>query len=132
MHTIEEKLKDFILRRYKSLHEFSQMTNIPHSTFISILKRGIGSSNISNIIKICDALNISVDALANGEIEFKYKENKQSQVTDVRDIVNDVKSRFQSADRLVIDGQPIEKAGAESIIDAIDVVVEITKTKNRS
>jgi predicted transcriptional regulator len=131
MHTTEDKLKELILSRYKSLHEFSQTADIPHSTFISVLKRGVGNSNISSVIKICNALNISVDALANGKIEYKYKETKVKSVMDMKDIVNDVKAKVLSADTLIIDGNPIDDAGVKSIFDALDVGVEIVRRKKR-
>lgn len=68
--TIEEKLKDHILTRYKSVREFTIEANIPYTTLDSIFKRGIGNSSVSNVIKICRALNISADKLADGIIDF--------------------------------------------------------------
>ena len=65
---IEEKLKEFILTRYTSISEFSRSIEMPNSTLESIFKRGIGNSSVTNVIKICKALKISVDALADGEI----------------------------------------------------------------
>ena len=69
----EEKLKNYILERYVSLREFSQTVGIPHSTFASILSRGIHNASVGNVIKICRALNISADALADGKIEPRIK-----------------------------------------------------------
>ena len=65
---VEEKLKDYILSRYNSLREFSIRAEIPHSTFISILQRGIQNASVGNVIKICRQLNISADELAEGKI----------------------------------------------------------------
>lgn len=69
--TIEERLKDLILSKYKSIREFTNTIQIPYSTLDTILKRGIRNSNVDNVIKICESLNISADALANGDIIFK-------------------------------------------------------------
>lgn len=69
--TREEKLKLLILSRYKSIREFTIAIDIPYTTIDSIFRRGIDNSSVSNIKKICDALNISVDALADGEIKTK-------------------------------------------------------------
>lgn len=69
--TIEERLKDLIIERYGSLRAFTTKHDIPNSTMVSILKRGIGSSNVSNVIKICKVLHISVDGLADGKIETR-------------------------------------------------------------
>ena len=69
--TIEDKLKKLILSKYKSIREFTTTIDIPYSTLDTILKRGIRKSNVDNIIKICESLDISADALVNGEIIFR-------------------------------------------------------------
>ena len=66
--TTEDKLKNFILSRFNSIREFTQVADISYSTFDSMLKRGIATSNVSNVIKICKELGISADALAEGKI----------------------------------------------------------------
>jgi|GEM_PF-532507 len=71
MISVEEKLKELILCRYKSLREFTVKIGMPYSTFDTILKRGVDKANIINILKICDELKISADKLANGVIENK-------------------------------------------------------------
>lgn len=71
--TTEEKLKKYILSRYHSIREFTIESEIPYTTMSSIFNRGIDNSSIKNVVKICKALNISVDALADGEIVPKQK-----------------------------------------------------------
>ena len=66
--SIEEKLKNLILSRYKSIREFTQRADIPYSTFSTIINRGIDNSSVTNVIKICKTLGISADALADGHI----------------------------------------------------------------
>lgn len=70
----EDKLKDFILSQYKSIREFTVAIEMPYSTIDSIFKRGVRKASVDNIIKICEFLNISTDALINGEIEYKSSE----------------------------------------------------------
>lgn len=70
---IEEKLKNMIIEKSGSVKSFSAFINIPYTTLDSILKRGIDKANVLNIIKICNALNIDVDSLANGKIEKKME-----------------------------------------------------------
>lgn len=67
----EDKLKEYILTKYKSIREFTVDIDMPYSTIDSIFKRGVRKASIDNIIKICDFLNISVDALIEGIIESK-------------------------------------------------------------
>lgn len=60
---IEEKIKKIILDKYGSIRQFALKIDIPYTTIDSILKRGIDNSNVGNVIKMCKALNISVDKL---------------------------------------------------------------------
>lgn len=60
---IEEELKKMILEKYGSLRSFAIKIDMPHTTIDSILKRGIENSNVSNVIRICKALDISSDIL---------------------------------------------------------------------
>ena len=88
--TIEQKLKDLILKRYHSIREFTIAIDIPYTTMDSIFRRGIGNSSVTNVIKICKALRISVDALADGEIvpiapKRLYFEPKEDPI-DISDI----------------------------------------------
>jgi SOS-response transcriptional repressor LexA len=71
MKSIEERLKDLINSRYKSIRAFSIKLGMPYSTLDSIFKRGIANTSITNILKICDLLDISADYLAAGEIIAK-------------------------------------------------------------
>ena len=66
---IENELKNLILSRYKSLRQFSLDIDMPYSTIDTMLKKGIGGASIQNIIKICQALAIDTDALAEGRLE---------------------------------------------------------------
>lgn len=130
--TTEDKLKDLILKRYHSIREFTILIDIPYTTMDSIFRRGVGNSNLSNIIKICKALSISADALADGEI-VPVKKRPATPINDrieVKDILSDTKDRLIHSGEMTLDGNPIGKAGIESIIDAMDVGVEIARKKS--
>lgn len=66
---VENKIKNIILNRYGTLSNFCKKVDLPYSTIDSILKRGIGKANVLNVIKICDELDLSIDALRHGIIE---------------------------------------------------------------
>ena len=68
MATTEENLKALIQNKYGSLRKFALDMDMPYTTLDGILKRGVGNSSIGNIIKICDALSLSVDELAAGKL----------------------------------------------------------------
>lgn len=60
---MEEQIKKMIIEKYGSIRNFSDKIGLPNSTVVSILDRGIKNSNITNVMKMCKALNISVDNL---------------------------------------------------------------------
>lgn len=66
--TIEQELKALIVKRYGSAKNFAHEINMPNSTLDNIFRRGVLNSSVTNIIKICNALEISADELADGKI----------------------------------------------------------------
>lgn len=60
---LEEKLKNLILEKYDSVRQFAIKIDVPYTTVDSILKRGLDNSNVGNVIKMCKALDISIDSL---------------------------------------------------------------------
>lgn len=128
----EDKLKDLILKRYHSIREFTIAIDIPYTTMDSIFRRGVGNSSVCNVIKICKALGISVDALADGEI-VPVKKRSASPINDrfeVKEILSDTKDRLIHSGEITLDGKPIGKSDIESLIDAMDVGVEIVRRKS--
>ena len=132
--SIEDKLKFLILNKYHSIREFTQEIDMAYSTLDSILKRGIGNSSVTNVIKICKALGISADALADGEIvpikERPHSPKNLSNHIEVKEVLEDTKDLLSHYGFITLDGKPISKDGIESIIDAMEVGVEIAKKKN--
>ena len=130
--TIEEKLQELILTRYHSIREFTIDIDIPYTTIHSIFRRGIDNSSLSNVIKICKALGISADALADGEIAFikKPKVNNLhlNERFEIENIIEDTKDLLTHR-KVTIDGEPISKKGIESIIDAMEIGAQIAKKK---
>ena len=132
--TIEERLKNLIMRRYKSMREFSIIHDIPYTTLKSILLRGVGNSSVSNVLKICKALGISADALADGEIVPVYSRSVKpgSNTIEINDVLEDTRELLHNGVDITLDGVPINQSGIESIIDAMNVGIEIAKKKTKS
>ena len=126
--TTEDKLKNFILSRFNSVREFTQVANIKYSTFDSMLKRGLATSNVSNVIKICKELGISADALGEGKIIpiNSYRQNVDG-LTDLQEILDTFKNQLNSCSGLTIDGKLVKKEIVDSIIGAMEVSLEIAK-----
>ena len=86
--TVEQKLKDLILSRYKSIREFAITIDMPYSTIDTILKRGVNRANISNIIAVCKELDIDVEALGGGKIESKRLDDEIHTIAAHKDDLN--------------------------------------------
>ncbi|WP_337767116.1 hypothetical protein [Gemmiger formicilis] len=99
--SVEQELKGFIVARYGTVKDFAISIDMPPSTLDGVLKRGVGKANISNVIKICHALNISCDALAYGHIE--PCDNAPSTATPKQHTLRS--DLLQSFDMLNADGQ---------------------------
>lgn len=106
-YTAEQQLKELILSRYKSIHAFTKLIGIPHSTFDSILKRGILNANISNILKITNELNIDIESLVEGELVTRGKKRfptatnvdsddfKETEFNDIANYIEFVKRKHE-------------------------------------
>ena len=57
--TKAEILKGGILSRYKSIRQFAVAMNIPYSTLITALERGVDGMAYSTVISICEALSLN-------------------------------------------------------------------------
>lgn len=128
--TIEEKLKELILSRHRSILEFTQSIDMPYGTMTSIFKRGINNSSVTNIIRICQALGISADELANDKIVPIGKNiQSRSHMTEINDIISFTKRNIQEYDDLTIDGKPMTTEEIEMLLDGLDIAIGIIMRK---
>lgn len=54
----EQHLRNIILDRYISLRQFSLDADIPYSTLMTLLSRGISGASFDTVILICKKLEI--------------------------------------------------------------------------
>ena len=54
-----EILKKEILAQYKSLRQFAILMEIPYSTLVTALERGIEGMAYETVIRMCDKLNLN-------------------------------------------------------------------------
>lgn len=127
--SIEEKLKGLILTKYRSLREFTQTIDMPYQTMDSILKRGVDKASISNIIKICKALDISADELANGHIVPNGLRHTTLEMTEIIDVLEFVKSNFHDRSDLTIDGRPADEDDLSLLSDGLTITMELLKRR---
>ncbi len=118
MEHLENELKELIIERYGSLKKFADKVPIPWSTLDSLLKRGISNSNISNVIKICKELDISVDEIAKGRITSN-DEYRNSEIfsSDIRAIARGAQNLTQEKRELLAKlVQSMSDSGDEELI----------------
>lgn len=70
------KVKQLIKLTGCNLKDFSKKADIPYTTLRSMLERGIDNASVNNVIKICNALNISVESLYEEDHLSISKEDK--------------------------------------------------------
>ena len=124
--TIEQNLKSYILEKYDSMTEFAQKSGVPITTLSSIITRGINRASVNNIIKICKALDISADELAQGKIVPNESEDEFP--TDITDIVNLLKMNISEMD-ITLGGSDMTDEEKRAIIDALELCVEFLKRR---
>jgi hypothetical protein len=91
----------------------------------TIFKRGINNANINNVIKICQALEISTDELIAGRITMVTE--YESVPTKIEDIFVNVKQQLMNTDHLTLNDQPVQECTIKSIINSLDILIEIEK-----
>lgn len=62
-----ELIRQLINDRKITLKAFSKKAGIPYTTLRSMLERGIENASVNNVIKVCAALDISIEYLYNME-----------------------------------------------------------------
>ena len=76
-----QTLKNEILEQYKSVRQFALELEIPYSTLVTALDRGIDGMAYGTVIRMCDRLHLnpvdftSLDR-ANNELNQKMLENR--------------------------------------------------------
>lgn len=90
MPALEDEIKQIIINRYGTIAEFARHSKIAYTTIDSMLKRGIKNANVLNVIKLCDALNISVDKIKYGIIEPAKTEQieRDDFYSEIKNILN--------------------------------------------
>lgn len=78
----EQQLRELIELKYGSVRQMALKIDMPASTINSILNRGILKSNVDNIFKICSALDIRPERLAEG-IDFHKQDENSSDIVEI-------------------------------------------------
>ena len=99
---IENAVKELILAEYGTLKNFALEIDLPYSTVYALFKRGFNNSTVDNVLAVCNALNLSADALAEGHIKYKVESTNKAPTT-LNELEESIKSLLDSAntDRII-------------------------------
>lgn len=126
---VEERLKEMIIKQFGTMKDFTDHIGIPNSTFANILRRGVQNANVVTIIKICQALEISTDDLAEGRIvPLKRPEATPERIED---IFEEVKQKLLNADNLTINEEPATDAEIMYFVNTLDAALLISKKQKQ-
>lgn len=128
----EEKLKDLIKIKYGSLRKFCNETGIPQSTLSTIMVKGINNASIRTIIKICQALDISTDELAEGRVIPNNHKERQSlrllayarELTNILQLGREYKNAYEP---YAIDGVDMDAEETEMFLDGIELLTNLIR-----
>ena len=59
----EQFLRSCILDKYTSLRQFAAQVDIPYSSILTLLTRGIGGASFDTVMRICHALELDPNLL---------------------------------------------------------------------
>ena len=123
----EEKLQDLIKAKYGTMYAFAKSIDMPNSTLATIMRAGVNKASISSIIKICHALNISVDELAKGNIVNIQNTEKDPLIDELPALLEYLgKHRADYAD-LSVDGQALSPSEWRVFLNGMAFTVEMIR-----
>ena len=125
--TVEDRLKHLIIDKYGTMLDFTDKIGIPNSTFANILRRGVKNANVLTIIKICQALGISTDDLAEGRIVPITRIVPQPK--RIEDIIGNAKQELMNGNCLTFDDQPASDEEINDIVLMMDMALELQRRK---
>lgn len=127
--TVENRLKELIIKEFGTLKDFTDRVGIPNSTLANILRRGVNNANVLTIIKICQALGISTDDLAEGRIVTISK--PETTPTKIEDLFEDLKQLLLNADNLTLDDKPATDDTISLLSSTLDVALSLAKKQHK-
>lgn len=81
----EELLRQYILSKYETVTAFGVKNGIPSSTLFTVFQRGINKTSTQTMLKICRALGIDSQDLANGKI-VEINSSDDESALDIKDL----------------------------------------------
>lgn len=130
--TIEDELKGFIIANYGNLKNFSEHTNVPYQTLVSILLRGINSGKFGNIVNICHVLGISIDELCKGKIKAPpIVIDRGGRKRDLETILRQYSFFARHEGSILLDNEELNEEELRMVYDQMIIVMELLRLRRR-
>lgn len=118
---IEERLKNYINSKYESVSDFCIRTGIANSTLQTVFKRGVKNTSSKTIFKICNALDLDVNALYDGEIKANRPDRKvKTETVDIIEYVGKLENMT-----LLYKGDEIQPEQKKMMLYGFKVAIEM-------
>lgn len=128
--TIEQRVKEMILLEHKTLKDFASKTDLPYGTIDGMLRRGFKNSSADNVFKLCKKLGISADELGKDKIVPVEKTiQRRLTITEMNDIMTFTKRNIGEYHDLTIDGEIMTEEELNTMIDAMELTLELIRRK---
>lgn len=130
--TTEDQLKGFIIANYGNLKNFSEHTNVPYQTLVSILLRGIQSGKFGNIVNICHVLGISIDELSKGKIQAPpIVIDRGGRKRDLPTILRQYSFFARHEGVILLDNEPLNQEELNMVYDQVTVVMDLLRLRRK-
>lgn len=127
--TIENRLHALIKEKYGSILKFSQALGMPNSTLVGVLQRGIKRSSLQTLARICDELNISVEALGEGRIVPLYE--RRAGVEQAENIISSAVTAIYDTQTVTLEEVPLTDDERRLLADALELSLDLLKRGRR-
>lgn len=132
--TLEEFLRQKMVDDFGSVRKFSMVAEIPYTTLATALKSGISSDmRAGTLDKLFNTLGVSSSV-----IDFwpPLEDDKNTELNDkdkkeISKILDNTREQLTSQEGLMFDGEPASEEGVQSILDALELGLEIAKKRNK-
>lgn len=127
--TVEERLQAIMKERYGSVLRFSQAAGLANSTTVGVLQRGVGKSAYQTLARICDELNISVEALGEGRIVPLYE--RRAGVEQAENIISAAVTAIYDTETVTFGEVPLTDDERKLLANALELSLELLKRGRR-
>ena len=100
-------IERILFERKMSVRKLAKKCNLPPSTIYTMLKRGVRPASVNTVIAICQALEVTIEEVAQMAEEDSCKCSRS--FDDLQDIMRECKHNLSAEEKIVLINALIEK-----------------------